>query len=58
VAEYLCLTTRRVVRLARDGGLPHVKLPDGELLFDPEELAAWLAQHRRPQPRQEGRRGR
>ncbi len=42
VALWLTLPTERVVRLARRGLLPSLKLPGGEILFDREELAAWV----------------
>jgi hypothetical protein len=35
-----------VVRWAKSGKLPSIKLPDGELVFDPAELAAWLTRRR------------
>jgi excisionase family DNA binding protein len=48
VAAYLCLTARRVLRLARDGAMPCMRLPGGEVMFDPEELAEWLSRCRTP----------
>jgi excisionase family DNA binding protein len=43
VAVWLSLTTRRVVRMARAGEIPSVELPGGERVFDPADLAEWLA---------------
>lgn len=48
VAAYLCLPRRRIAHMARDGLLPCVQLPGGEMMFDPQELAEWLARCRRP----------
>jgi hypothetical protein len=42
VALWLSIPPARVVRLARRGVLPSISLPDGEVLFDPAELAHWL----------------
>jgi hypothetical protein len=42
VAGWLLMAPRRVERMARDGKIPAVKLPDGSFLFDPDELRAWL----------------
>jgi hypothetical protein len=38
----------RVTRLAKRGIIPCVELPDGELRFLPEDLRAWVNEHRRP----------
>jgi hypothetical protein len=38
----------RVSRLAKRGYIPCVELPDGELRFAPDELRAWVDEHRRP----------
>lgn len=42
VADWLSLSVRQVERMARRGALPAVELPDGSLVFDAEDLAAWL----------------
>jgi hypothetical protein len=47
VGLWLTLPTGRVIRLARRGAIPCIVLPDGELLFDPAELTAWLDAHRK-----------
>jgi hypothetical protein len=48
VAAYLCLRTRRVMQLAREGVLPCVRLPDGDVMFDPASLAEWIDSRRVP----------
>ena len=42
VAHWLSQPAARVVRLARAGQIPCLKLPDGKLLFDPRELSRWV----------------
>jgi hypothetical protein len=42
VARWLSLPTSRVVNLARQGKIPCIVLPGGEMVFDPDELAQWL----------------
>jgi hypothetical protein len=42
VANWLCLPTRRVERMARRGEIPCITLPDDSIVFDAEELAEWL----------------
>jgi excisionase family DNA binding protein len=51
VAKWLNLPIRRVIRLAKRGDIPCIKLPGGDLAFDRRELAAWIAKHRHPGPR-------
>jgi hypothetical protein len=46
VASWLVLSTRAVERMARERKIPAVELPDGSLLFDPAELAAWIRTRR------------
>jgi hypothetical protein len=46
VADWLATTPARVRKWARQGKLPHVVTPDGELLFDPNKLAAWIEAQR------------
>jgi len=46
VALWLSCSTRQVIRWAKAGHLPSILLPDGERMFDPVELAAWLAKRR------------
>jgi hypothetical protein len=43
---WLSLPTARVVRLAREGEIPCLVLPGGDLLFDPSELTEWLRTRR------------
>lgn len=47
-ADLVRLTPRQVVRLARRGELPCVRLPGDELRFDPAELSRWIDAHRQP----------
>jgi hypothetical protein len=42
VAAWLLLTPRAIERMAREGTIPTVELPDGSHLYDPTELVAWL----------------
>ncbi len=42
VALWLSLPTAKVVRLARQGEIPCLTLPTGELAFEPDALAAWI----------------
>jgi hypothetical protein len=48
VGIWLSLSTRTVVRMAKAGQIPHIVLPNGELVFDPGDLAAWLEGLRQP----------
>jgi excisionase family DNA binding protein len=48
VAAWLCTTERRVLRMAREGELPHVLLPGGDVMFEPAALVKWLAHQRQP----------
>lgn len=42
VAGVLRIPTRRVARLARDGRIPSITLPDGSVVFDQEDIRAWI----------------
>ena len=44
----LSMPSARVKRLAKQGMLPSVLLPDGEPRFMREALAAWAKQHSHP----------
>ena len=35
----------RSARLARQGLIPHILLPDGQIRFDPEVIDEWLHNH-------------
>jgi hypothetical protein len=48
VAGWLRQPVRRVSRLARQGRIPHLKLPGGDLLFEPAALRNWLARQTQP----------
>lgn len=43
----------RSSRLAKKGLLPFIKLPDGEMRFDPEVLEKWLSRQTAPIARAE-----
>jgi hypothetical protein len=43
VSDWIFMPARRVERLARQGLIPCVILPDGSLLFERAELERWLA---------------
>ena len=47
-AELVRMTTRRLVRLAKQGKAPCVMLPDGEVRFRESDLRAWVDEHRQP----------
>jgi excisionase family DNA binding protein len=47
-AEILRLTPRRLTRMARNGDIPAVILPTGEIRFDQAELLAWVESLKRP----------
>lgn len=47
-AELLELTPRQVDRLARNGEIPHVRLPNGAIRFDACDLAAWIETLKQP----------
>lgn len=42
VGRILRMPSRRVARLARNGIIPSITLPDGSVVFDPEDLLAWI----------------
>ena len=42
-AKLLSTTRRRVLRMVREGRIPHVELGDGEPRFSPSELRTWIA---------------
>ena len=44
VAETLALTPETVLAWQRDGKLPAIKLPSGQIRFKQEELEAWLGE--------------
>jgi len=47
-AEILCLTPRQVLRLARRGEAPCIRLPNGDYRFDPEDLRRWVESLKQP----------
>jgi hypothetical protein len=42
VSLWLSLPTRTIERMARRGKMPSRTLPTGDLVFDADDLAAWL----------------
>jgi excisionase family DNA binding protein len=48
VADLLGLTARQVLKLARRGELPSVRLPDNEIRFDPEDIFRWVESRKLP----------
>jgi len=48
VAESLDMLRSRVIRLANAERIPCVRLPDGEPRFLPEDIRAWVLEHRIP----------
>lgn len=42
----LRMPSARLARLARDGKVPCVNLPDGELRFDETDLTDWVDRHK------------
>jgi hypothetical protein len=42
VGDWLLLSTRTVIRLARQRKIPSVTLPDGSLMFEPDALREWV----------------
>jgi len=43
--DVLRMLPARVLRFAKSGELPHVKLPDGELRFVESDLWQWVSEH-------------
>lgn len=50
-ADLLKLTTRQVLRLAKRGLLPAVRLPNAEVRFDPADLAGFIESCKAPSER-------
>jgi hypothetical protein len=49
-AELLRLTQRQLNRLARDGDIPSIALPNGQLRFESNAIQDWVDGLRRPAP--------
>jgi excisionase family DNA binding protein len=47
-AKILLLSARRIRALVRDGQLPHVVLPGGEIRFVPADLSRFVESLKRP----------
>jgi hypothetical protein len=43
IGQLLSWPPARAVRMARAGQIPHVLLPDGDILFDEADIAQWIA---------------
>jgi hypothetical protein len=50
VGMWLDKSARQVEKMARQGQLPYLELPGGELRFDPAQLREWAAQLKRGGP--------
>lgn len=46
-AEYLGVSVRHIRRLVAEGRIPYIKW-GSKLHFDPDEIDAWVDEHRRP----------
>jgi predicted DNA-binding transcriptional regulator AlpA len=46
--DFLSLTPRQVLKLARRGELPSVILPGDEIRFDPSDIRRWVDSRKRP----------
>jgi len=47
-ARLLLLSDRRIRALAHEKKIPHIVLPDGDIRFDPADLASWVCSIKRP----------
>jgi len=47
-SRLLRMQPSRLRRLANRGDIPHIRLPGGDVLFDPRDLARWIDEHRQP----------
>jgi len=47
-ADILKLSARQVLRLAGKGQLPSIRLPNGEVRFDPGDLRRWVETCKQP----------
>jgi hypothetical protein len=47
VGIWLSWPTARVVRAARRGEIPHILLPNGDVMFEKTDLSRWAATLRR-----------
>ena len=46
LAALLRIPSARVMRLARRGRLPYVRLPGGEIAFDRQDIVDWIECHK------------
>jgi hypothetical protein len=56
LAAWLCATARRVERMARDGQIPCLIMPDSTIRFEPIEIRRWIKSRRREAAQRSGRR--
>lgn len=49
VAHILTLTSRQVGRMAREGKLPSITLPNGDIAYVGDDIAEWIDQQRKAQ---------
>jgi len=54
VASWLHTTSNFVLRLVRRGEIPHLTLPNGDVLFDRAELADWVKSFRATRKQSDG----
>ena len=47
-ADILQMPAARLARLAKANKVPHVRLPDGEIRFDPDDLRQWVESLKQP----------
>ncbi|MCC6126899.1 MAG: helix-turn-helix domain-containing protein [Pirellulales bacterium] len=45
--DILRLPSRRILKLARQGAIPHIDLPGNEIRFERADLDKWIASHKR-----------
>ena len=48
VADLLKVTSVRVLRLAKQGKIPHVVLPTGDIRFIERDVMDWIESQRKP----------
>jgi hypothetical protein len=54
VGQWLDLSERQILRLARRGDIPSIQLPNDDIVFDQVELLMWL-DHLKDEPQQQRR---
>ncbi len=46
-ADLLAISVRRLAKMVRDGELPFIELPGGEIRFSREDLQDWIGTRKR-----------